>query len=271
MNGKRTNWIGGVWIALALAACAQGDPLPVPLEVSAEIGQGETRAGDTHATDYDKRTFVTGDRIKISKSGGAAESALYQRKAESSWGLAEGQTALTTTGSESFAASFPEEFSGILADQSTPTNFWKSNRLTAAGVLNGNKCSFTFAPAAAKVTVVVTYQSSQTPESASLSGTGIRTDTGASETITPYCASGSTTASVRHTYVAIVCPGSRQFIIRLKTTTEAQKTYTDTSPFTLQAGYNYQYNFTATNELILTGVTVAPFSDVAEENVGSAT
>lgn len=53
-----------------------------------EIGQGETRAGDTHATDYDKRTFVTGDRIKISKSGGAAESALYQRKAEGGWGLA---------------------------------------------------------------------------------------------------------------------------------------------------------------------------------------
>ena len=68
-----------------------------------------TRAGDTHAADYDKRTFATGDRIKISKSGGAAESALYQRKAESSWGLAEGQTALTTTGSESFAASFPEK------------------------------------------------------------------------------------------------------------------------------------------------------------------
>lgn len=270
MNGKRTNWIGGVWIALALAACAQGDPLPVPLEVSAEIGQGVTRAGDAHAADYDKRTFATGDRIKISKSGTAA-SALYQRKAEGGWGLADGQTALTTTGSESFAASFPEEFSSILADQSTPTNFWKSNRLMAAGVLNGNKCSFTFAPAAAKVTVVVTYQLSQTPDNASLSGMGIRTDVGTSETITPYCASGSTTASVRHTYVAIVCPGSRQFTIRLKTTTEQEKTYTDASPFTLQAGYNYQYNFTATNELILTGVTVAPFSDVTEENVGSAT
>ena len=271
MNGKRTNWIGGVWIALALAACAQGDPLPVPLEVSAEIGQGVTRAGgDAYATDYDKRTFATGDRIEISKYV-TAESALYQRKAEGGWGLADGQTALTTTGSESFAASFPEEFSGILADQSTPTNFWKSNRLTAAGVLNGNKCSFTFAPAAAKVTVVVTYQSSQTPESASLSGTGIRTDAGASETITPYCASGSTTTSVRHTYVAIVCPGLRQFTIKLKTTTELEKTYTDASPFTLQAGYNYQYNFTATNELILTGVTVVPFSDEPEENVGSAT
>lgn len=270
MNGKRTNWIGGVWIALALAACTQGEPLPVPLEVSAEIGQGVTRAEDAHASDYDKRTFVTGDRIKISKSD-VGESALYQRKAEGDWGLADGQTALTTTGSESFAASFPEEFSGILTDQSTPTNFWKSNRLTAAGVLNGNKCSFTFAPAAAKVTVVVSYQSAQTPESASLSGTGIRTDASTKEAITPYCASGSSTSSARHTYVAIVCPGSRQFTIKIKTASEAIKTYTDVSPFTLRAGYNYQYNFTATNELVLTGVTVAPFSDVTEENAGSAT
>lgn len=135
------------------------------------IGGNRTRSdpcrGDAYATDYDKRTFATGDRIEISKSV-TAESALYQRKAEGGWGLAEGQTALTTTGSESFAASFPEEFSSILADQSTPTNFWKSNRLTAAGVSNGNKCSFTFAPAAAKVTVVVTYQLSQTPDNASV-------------------------------------------------------------------------------------------------------
>lgn len=259
-------------MALVLAACAPGDSLPVPLEVSAEIGQSMTRAADdVHAADYDKRAFAADDQIRITKDG--STSALYQRKAEGGWTLASGQTALTTTtGSEGFEASFPTEFSAILADQSTPTKFWQSNRLTATGVLTGNKCSFVFAPAAAKVTVVVSYQTAQTPESAKLSGTGIRTGAiSEAQTITPYCASGSATSSTRHTYVAIVYPGQRQFTIQIKTTTETEKSYTDASPFELRAGYNYQYNFTSTNELILTGVTVAPFNDQPEEDAGSAT
>lgn len=261
--------IASGWIALVLAACTPGDSLPGLLEVSAEIAQSKTRAADEHASDYDKRSFSTGDLIQISKDNGTPVQ--YQRKAAGDWELASGQTALTTVGTETFVASFPAGFTGILSNQTSATNFWSSNQLQATGVLNGNKGSFTFAPVAAKVTVVVTYGSAQTPSSASLTGTGIRTNASGSETIQPYCSSGSGTSAKRHTYVAIVYPGSRQFTISIKTTTETEKSYTDASPFTLKAGYNYQYNFTSTNELILTGLNVNIFTETMEENVGSAT
>ena len=40
---------------------------------------------------------------------------------------------------------------------------------------------------------------------------------------------------------------------------------------TLKAGYNYQYNFTSTNELILNGITVERFVETTETDAGNAT
>ena len=277
MNGKRTNWIGGVWIALALAACAQGDPLPVPLEVSAEVGNPATRATDAHADDYDKREFVAGDVIRITDG---TKSANYQRVVTGTtgtWQPASGQTALTTTGSETFTASYPTAFTRILADQHTAINFWQSNRLTAKGVLDGNKATFSFAPEAAKVTLVVKYGNNDSdkklPGTASLEGTGIATDVSTSETINAYGASAAGTSALQHTYVAIVKPGSRTFVIKVKAgdSGETEKKYTDKAAHTLKAGYNYQYNFTSTNELILNGITVERFVETTETDVGNAT
>ena len=50
------------------ASCTQdGAGVATPLEVSAEIGNPQTRADDPHLSDYDKKKFVTDDVIKISK------------------------------------------------------------------------------------------------------------------------------------------------------------------------------------------------------------
>ena len=144
-----------LFFPVLLAACSQEDALPRPLEVSAEVGSPATRATDAHADDYDKSEFVAGDVIRITDGTKTAD---YQRVVTGTtgtWQPASGQTALTTTGSETFTASYPTAFTRILADQSTATNFWQSNRLTATGVLDGNKATFSFAPAAAKVTLVV--------------------------------------------------------------------------------------------------------------------
>ena len=268
-----------LFFPVLLAACSQEDALPRPLEVSAEVGSPATRATDAHADDYDKREFVAGDVIRITNGTNTAD---YQRVVAGTtgtWQPASGQTALTTTGSssETFTASYPTAFTRILTDQRTATNFWKSNRLTAKGVLDGNKATFSFAPEAAKVTLVVKYGNSDSdkklPGTASLEGTGIATDVSTSETINAYSASAAGTSAQQHTYVAIVKPGSRTFVIKVKAgdTGETEKSYTEKAAHTLKAGYNYQYNFTSTNELILNGITVERFVETTEQDAGNAT
>lgn len=266
-----------LFFPVLLAACSQEDALPRPLEVSAEVGSPATRATDAHADDYDKREFVAGDVIRITDGTNTAD---YQRVVTGTtgtWQPASGQTALTTTGSETFTASYPTAFTRILTDQRTATNFWRSNRLTAKGVLDGNKATFSFAPEAAKVTLVVKYGNSDSdkkfPGTASLEGTGIATDVSTSETINAYGASAAGTSALQHTYVAIVKPGSRTFVIKVKAgdTSETEKSYTEKAAHTLKAGYNYQYNFTSTNELILNGITVERFVETTETDAGNAT
>ena len=263
-----------LFFPVLLAACSQEDALPRPLEVSAEVGNPATRATDAHADDYDKREFVAGDVIRITDG---TKSANYQRVVTGTtgtWQPASGQTALTTTGSETFTASYPTAFTRILTDQRTATNFWQSNRLAATGVLDGNKATFSFAPEAAKVTLVVMYgNDSKLPGTASLEGTGIATDVSTSETINAYSASAAGTSAQQHTYVAIVKPGSRTFTIKVKAgdTGETEKSYTEKTAHTLKAGYNYQYNFTSTNELILNGITVERFVETTETDAGNAT
>lgn len=241
-----------LFFPVLLAACSQEDALPRPLEVSAEVGNPATRAAaDSHAGDYDKSEFVAGDVIRITDGTKTAD---YQRVVTGTtgtWQPASGQTALTTTGSETFTASYPTAFTQILTDQRTATNFWKSNRLTATGVLDGNKATFSFAPEAAKVTLVVKYGNNDSdkklPGTASLEGTGIATDVSTSQTINAYSASAAGTSALQHTYVAIVKPGSRTFVIKVKAgdTGETEKSYTEKTAHTLKAGYNYQYNFTS--------------------------
>lgn len=232
-----------LFFPVLLAACSQEDALPRPLEVSAEVGNPATRAAaDSHADDYDKREFVANDTIRITDGTKTAD---YQRMVTGTtgtWQPVSGQTALTTTGSETFTASYPTAFTQILTDQSTATNFWKSNKLTAKGVLDGNKATFSFAPEAAKVTLVVEYgNDSKLPGTASLEGTGIATGASESQTINAYSASAAGTSAQQHTYVAIVKPGSRTFVIKVKAgdTGETEKSYTEKAAHTLKAGYNY--------------------------------
>lgn len=267
-----------LFFPVLLAACSQEDALPRPLEVSAEVGSPATRAAaDSHADDYDKSEFVAGDFIQITDGTKTVD---YQRVVTGTtgtWQPASGQTALTTTGSETFTASYPTVFTRILADQHTAINFWLSNKLTATGVLDGNKATFSFAPEAAKVTLVVKYGNTDSdkklPGTASLEGTGIATGASELQTINANGASAAGTSAQQHTYVAIVKPGSRTFTIKVKAgdTGETEKSYTEKAAHILKAGYNYQYNFTSTNELILNGITVERFVETTEQDAGNAT
>lgn len=258
-------------------SCTQdGAGVATPLEVSAEIGNPQTRADDPHLSDYDKKRFVTGDMIKISKTGSAGVN--YQRTAAGGWTPSVSTTPMTTTGSgETFTATFPYDFSSILADQSTPTKFWQSNLLTATATATGNRVSFSFAPAACKITIIVIFQTDNTSGTAQVAGKGLCSGNTSDETITLLKTSESLR---RHTYAGIFSPkAATAYTISVTASVLGTGTYQEKgSNLTLQAGYEYQYTFTATSELILTSVVVKDFTPESgfgdsdgEEDAGNAT
>ena len=261
-------------MAGVFASCTQdGAGVATPLEISAEIGNPQTRANDPHLSDYDKKKFVTDDVIKISKTGSTDVN--YKRTAAGNWTPSVPTTPMTTTGSgETFTATFPNDFSSILLDQGTPANFWKSNRLTATAT--GNRVSFSFAPAACKITIIVSFQVDNSSGSAKVTGKGLCTGNATEETITLLKTSE---AVRRHTYSGIFSPkAATSYTISVTASPFGTRTYQEKgSGLTFQAGYEYQYTFTGTNELNLTSVVVkdfvadGSFGTDGEEDAGNAT
>lgn len=277
-------------LLLSLACCDRADSLQpaMPLEVSAEIAGAHTRATttDKDETNYDKITaFENGDQINIYKGKTATGNATLYTKGTNGWAPASGASSITTTGGETFFASYPPEFTAILSNQSTHTNFWLSNRLTSTATATANRVNFQFAPAAARITIIVTYTKGTTnaAKSAKVTGTDVCTETGNTGELQLLCTSAEAT---RHTYTGIINPrevtGSNPYKISVTSNagggeaTDVTQSYTEKgnstgTPFTLQPGYEYQYNFTSTSELILSSVTVKDFTSTGETEVGPAT
>lgn len=273
---KNTKILLGCILILS-ASCAADDAGVVrSLEVTAEISDTHTRvdADDTHASDYDKDRFVTDDIILISKSGTAG--IRYKRTATGTWTPVDAANPMTTTGGETFTATFPPEFSGILPDQTTPVAFWKSNQLSATAAASGNRISFSFVPAACKITVIIIYKAENIAQGATVAGKGLCSGNPAKEeTILLLKTSESKS---RHTYSGIFSlAAATTYTITVKADVMGTGTYTELgSGLTLQAGYEYRYTFTATDELILNNVVVTPFVrdpdwTADEEDAGSAT
>lgn len=261
-------------LLLALAAgCTRADSLPaVPLEVSADIAGAHTRAID--ATNYEKKNFEAGDRITIRKTTATDATAISYKKGTNGWIPANAANQILTSGGEAFFASYPPEFTSILSDQSTPTSFWQSNRLTSTATATANRVKFTFAPAAAKITIIVIYMVNNTALGALVEGTNICTESGKTGSLQLLCTSKE---PKRHTYTGILNTGvTFPYTISVKTQpsggVEETKTYKENgTSLTLQPGYEYQYTFTATTELILSSIVVKEFTPTDEVDAGPAT
>lgn len=272
MNKKKGLFL--LCMLVCSASCVQNDAgVAMPLEVAAEIGTPHTRTDDPHASDYDKSSFSTGDVIKITKTGTAVD---YKRTAAGAWAPVADATPMTTTGSETFTATFPSTFTSIQADQRTYTAFWKSNQLSATATASGNSVRFSFAPTACKITVIIIYKASNTAIGTTLAGKGLCSGNQSNdETIQLLKTSESLT---RHTYSGVFSPqAAATYAITVQASVLGTGTYTEQgSGLTLQAGHEYRYTFTATDELILNSVTVTDFTKDPdrtdeEEDAGSAT
>lgn len=255
--------------------------VPLPLDVSAEVGSVRTRVDDIHASDYDKREFVAGDIIRIAKTG-ASSGVNYKRTATGAWIPVDEAAPMTTTGGEKFTATFPSDFSGILSDQRTATNFWKSNQLSAAATAQGNRASFTFVPVACKITVIIIYEANNDAQGTTLTGKGLCSGNQSQDESILLLQTNGSDNKLRHTYAGIFSPGAAiPYTITVKASTfdATGKSYVENDTgLTLKAGTEYQYTFTATSELILNSVVVKDFAKDPdwngtdnEENAGNAT
>lgn len=278
--------------SLLLGSCTSEepiDPAPTagsPLEINASISP-LTRAGEK-ANDYDKTKFVEGDVIAItptSTSTSTSHSYTYQSDI---WRPLEEKDSIKVQGNTVFTASYPTPFEGIQSDQSKSetvndtknkfASYQKSNQFTATATSTGNQINFAFAPAAAKIRLVITYPTGETHTGGSVTITGnkLLNDTDEEQTITllPITESGQT-----HVYVGIVYPGeNKSYKITVKEnrtensggSSEITHTHNESSR-TLVAGIEYTYNFSSNSNLILNSVTVNGFGNGGNHNLGDAT
>lgn len=279
---------GGLLLLLAPACTSEVDlEGGQPLEVTAEIVSSlSTRAVD--ATNYDKSSFSTDDEIQIN---GGSQTVTYRKDATNGWIPKTAGKSLTVSGSStasSFSASYPATFTSILQNQKSYENFWQSNKLEAKGAnvtLSSNKVNFTFMPVAAKITISINYASSGGTTTkykyvtATLAGNGIRTGASSSETIEMLHTGDNTVASDKHTFVCILRPGANMsFKLSVSRTLDGasspeatQQTFIQPA-YTFGASKNYVYNFTSSDELILTSVEVMGFTETTvPDNPVSAT
>lgn len=268
---KNINIIYGlICTCLLLPGCSRSeDMLLLPLEVSAEVATELTRASTVTEANYDKSSFELGDEISVVLKN--TSTVTKYKKGNSGWLPSDGSEGLITTGNQVYVATYPTSFSGIIENQTTKEGFWQSNQLKSEATATANKVTFSFVPVAAKITVVVTHNADNTTDYATVSGKGIRTNGSNSEDIKLLVTSGDNKRM--HSYVGIIYPGSgRTYKITIHDVgAAAPKSYNQSTGIELKAGYNYRYNFSETNELILTSVTVTPFRDQPEEDGGFAT
>lgn len=255
-------------LCFGLAGCSAGQVLDEahPIEIEATI-PAQTKAS---VADLEKKAFANDDLITVSKSG---TSAVY-KYTNGRW-LPNMGTGLSTTGNEQFTASWqPDGFGGILSDQKVEANYKKSYALTAKATASANLVQFRFAPAAAKITIVVTYTTDSSDGSASITGDKLLDETNIGQTINflPVTNSGT-----KHTFMGLVCPGTdKTYTISVKSTpqsgSEQTKIYKQASK-ELKAGHNYTYNFSTDSRslLILNSVTVTEFETGGTTTVGDAT
>lgn len=270
-------------LALPLSSCSNENPLdgggtPRELIVSAEIASSDANSQTrADASSYEKTAFADEDKIYIYKEGEENSKVLY-KKSGTRWLPVNAANVLTVNSSneETFNAFYPFGFTSIQSDQTdkgqnTGTNFAESNKLTASEktTATGNSVNFKFAPAFCKMTVIVTYQNERSGVTATLKGNGVCTAVNSSETIQMLRTTENTDAKT-HTFICIFQPGTRTYTLTVENSTHETGTYSDSS-IEFKAGSNYIYNFTSSDELILTGVTVKEFGEGSTIDVGSAT
>lgn len=255
-------------LLLALFSCSgeQPDvpavPQNTPLAIFAEIdGEGtevsSTRAAATPdaSNEYDRSTFVTGDKINVvcTRSGVRLASAGYALGGEGNWAVTDG-TALGFLPAITCRAEFPVNYDGIMEDQSSAAAFLKSNLLRTPEVgVTSAEVSFTGSNALmhqhARLTITFEGKNNPLPEfnQMKVEGTGLRTGGSATERIRLLrpVADGNT-------YCAVISPRAAETAIEVTVADVNSVTYTvKLTLASVEPNNNYIYTLTLQNNVLV--------------------
>lgn len=238
--------------------------IPVPPDdfVSVEAAIASPDASTTRAVLTERTAFSNGDVILITKTkGGSSTSAGYTCSKPSggteTWSSI---NPLSLDASATYQGTFPSDYSGILSDQTTEDNFWKSDKLATPTYVKADKdgiVSFTgsnaFVHKNCKLTLVFDGKNSLTNAPVfDVKGIGLVTNASSSETIKLH-------HEKDYQYTAVVYPKGSSTAITI-TMNYGDVGYKATINCPLSAGTAYTYTLKLANDVLVpVGTEIAPW------------
>lgn len=250
-----------VW-GITLAACwSCSNELPVdvspkegmPVKVMAEIASEESSTKAAAAdNDYDRSSFVTGDKIRVTKTYNAVKTVVDYIYSGTGWSAS--STPLTLQAGATYQAVYPaDNNTAIQPDQSAKENYIKSNRLVTSVVESPQteELNFTIGNGApfdhvnAKLTLVFSGSNALSGNaSLDVSATGLRTGGASEEHIILYRPSAS-----GYTWCGIVYPGQKDIKIDFSIGSVSYPVQLPQCP--LLAGKNYKFTLNLQNNILV--------------------
>lgn len=243
---------------------ADGGETIVPPDdfVSVEAAIASPDASTTRAVLTERTAFSNDDVILITKTkGGSSTSASY-----TCWKPTNGTETWSSTNplsldaSATYQGTFPSDYSGILSDQTTEDNFWKSDKLATPTDVKADKdgkVSFTgsnaFVHKNCKLTLVFDGKNSLTNAPVfDVKGIGLVTNASSSETIKLH-------HEKDYQYTAVVYPKGSSTAITI-TMNYGDVGYKATINCPLSAGTAYTYTLKLANDVLVpVGTEIAPW------------
>lgn len=228
------------------------------LKVAASIdgfGGVTTESGSLAAAadnSYDRSTFISGDKIKITKTYKSRNEISEYTLSSGTWTPPTGKD-LTLQAGATFQAEYPTNYTGIESSQSTSANYLKSNLLrtaTASSSPVNENVNFTFKHVNTKLTLIFKPSDTSLPLSGNLSfqvqAEGLLTGGSSKEIVTLYRPDNNV-----YTWHGIVYPKGAATAISVSVTYKNVTYHTTLSGCGLAAGSQYEYTLTIRNNILV--------------------
>lgn len=130
-----------------------------PIRILAEIEQNRPTKTVIPTNDYERTSFVDGDKILVTQTynGSKTKQQNYSYTQSSGWSYT-GSAPVTLQATATYQAQYPAAYDGILQNQNTAENYRKSNKLVSGSVISTDgTVSFTGENAFKHVNTKITF------------------------------------------------------------------------------------------------------------------
>lgn len=271
-------------LTVLLAACTRNDILPLPdgspLTIVTGIEGASSTGTVTRATvaenDYDRSTFISDDRIRITRTrSGSTSSTVDYTYNGSTWTPTVSGSEILFESGTTYQAVYPLDYNGIRPDQRTAENYRLSNRLETpvavkasnTGVLSFNDPNWFMHK---NVKLTLKFEGKVTlpgTSDFSVEGAGLYSGGNDPEHVYPFRPGGEGT----HDWHVIIAPKGAATDIYVTLTTSNGVSYKCTVSCGRAAGKNYIYTLTIQNNVLVpVGETIEAWKNESVYN-GSLT